>query len=397
MEDVQMKPDQFEKRLDWLDEQRRKDADLINHLERRLGEALESLGKQESQIKELSSEITRLSAVASRIQHFDDALGKQREDFSKKLMDVEHLYAEKLRHFDDLRKKDYEELSKNSSEMRIKQNEFDKIKDTLEARRHEEIRISQQLGEIQEKVDLILGKTEENTRDIHAVEEARKLDTKRMADLQSESTELRLKIDTIRGKQDSIEDRLRRLETQIDDIAMSEASHRELITIWEEKQELKLVGFEKQWKEWKVAFDEFQKKSIELDEKVLKYDENYRALTKARSDFDKLIERLERRITEISEMQRISEERLKQEWTNFKADQQKGWNTYKLTNDEMWRDHSRNHDKIVEELQVINEKTTEGLEALEDLSEKSQSRVMDLLNTFKVWADEMEKRVGEIR
>jgi chromosome segregation ATPase len=392
-----MKPDQFEKRLDWLDEQRRKDADLINHLERRLGEALESLGKQEKQIKEISSEVTRLSAVASRIQHFDDALGKQRDDFSKKVMDVEHIYAEKLRHYDDLRRKDYEELSKNSSEMRMKQNEFDKVKDSIETRKHEEIRISHELGEIEEKVETIRAKSEENTRGLHTMEEARKLDTKRMADLQSESTELRLKIDTIRGKQDSIEDRLRRSETQIDDIAMSEANRRELTTMWEEKQELRLVGFEKQWKEWQAAFDKFQKKAAELDEKVLKYDENYRALTKARSELDKLIERLERRITEISEMQRIGEERLKQEWTNFQADQQKGWNTYKLTNDEMWRDHSRTHDKMVEELQVINEKLTEGLEVLEDLSEKSQSRVMDLLNTFKVWADEMEKRVGEIR
>jgi chromosome segregation ATPase len=392
-----MKPDQFEKRLDWLDEQRRKDADLINHLERRLGEALESLGKQEKQIKEISSEVTRLSAVASRIQHFDDALGKQRDDFSKKVMDIENIYAEKLRHYDDLRRKDYEELSKNSSEMRMKQNEFDKVKDSIETRKHEEIRISHELGEIEEKVETIRAKSEENTRGLHTMEEARKLDTKRMADLQSESTELRLKIDTIRGKQDSIEDRLRRSETQIDDIAMSEASRRELTTMWEEKQELRLVGFEKQWKEWQAAFDKFQKKAAELDEKVLKYDENYRALTKARSELDKLIERLERRITEISEMQRIGEERLKQEWTNFQADQQKGWNTYKLTNDEMWRDHSRTHDKMVEELQVINEKLTEGLEVLEDLSEKSQSRVMDLLNTFKVWADEMEKRVGEIR
>jgi chromosome segregation ATPase len=397
MEDVQMKPDQYEKRLDWLDEQRRKDSDLINHLERRLGDALESLGKQEKQIKELSSEVTRLSAVASRIQHFDDALGKQRDDFSKKLMDVEHIYSDKLRHFDDLRKKDYEELSKNASEMRMKQNEIDKLKDSIEARKHEEIRISQEQGEIEEKVETLLTKTEENTRSLHTMEEARKLDTKRMADFQSESTELRMKIDTIRGKQDSIEDRLRRSETQIDDIAMSEANRRELITMWEEKQELKLVGFEKQWKEWKAAFDEFHEKAVELDEKILKYDENYRALTKARSELDKLIDKLERRITEISEMQRLSEERLKQEWTNFQADQQKGWNTYKLTNDEMWRDHSRTHDKMVEELQVIDEKLSEGLEALEDLSEKSRSRVMDLLNTFKVWADELEERISEIR
>jgi chromosome segregation ATPase len=392
-----MKPDQFEKKLEWLDEQHRKDADLLSLLESRLGEAAETIEKQEKQIKVLSSELTRLSAVASRIQNFDDALNKQRQDFSGKLEDNEHLYSEKLRHTENLRKNDYEELSKSLSEMRVKQGELEKLKDSIETRKHEEIRISHELGEIEEKVESILVKTEEHARGLHTIEEARKLEGKRIADMQAESTELRLKIDTIRGKQDSIEDRMRRSETRIDDIVSSDATHRELYTMWEEKQELRLVGFEKQWKEWQTAFESFQKNAVEFDEKVIRYDENYRALTKARADLDKLIERLERRITEISEVQRIGEERIKQEWAHFQADQQKGWNTYKLTNDEMWRDHSRTHDKIAEDNVILNEKMEDASEALEDLAEKSQGRVLDLLNTVKVWADEIEKRVSEIR
>jgi chromosome segregation ATPase len=392
-----MKPDQIEKRLNWLDEQHRKDVDLVSLLETRLGDLIERIEKQEKQIKELSSEVTRLSAVASNIRQFDDALGKQRDDFSKKLADSEQVSTERIRHYEDIRKKDYEELSKSVSEFQIKLKEIDVLKDAMDARKQEEIRLSHEIVEVEEKVDSVTIKVEENTRGLHSIEEARRLDTKRITDLQSEATELRIKIDTNRGKQDSIEDRVRRAEAQINEIALSEANKREMSTLWEEKQELRLVEFEKNWKGWQVAFDDFQKKAIEVDEKILKYDENYRTLSKTKSELDKLVEKLERRITEISEMQRIGEERIKQEWTSFQADQQKQWNTIKLTNDELWRDHNRIHERITEEVQVMNEKISESLEALEDLFEKSESRVLDLLNLVRVWADEVEKRVSEIR
>ena len=75
--------------------------------------------------------------------------------------------------------------------------------------------------------------------------------------------------------------------------------------MWEEKQELRLVEFEKEWKSWQSTFEDLRKKSVEIDEKILKYDENYRSLVKVRSEMDKFIERIERRIAEISEIQRI--------------------------------------------------------------------------------------------
>ncbi|OGO20272.1 MAG: hypothetical protein A2Z14_16180 [Chloroflexi bacterium RBG_16_48_8] len=392
-----MKPDQIEKRLSWLDEQRRKEADLINLMEGRLEEALKGVEKQERQIKELSSEVIRLSAVASQIRQFDDVLGKQRDDFSKRLADSQQLYAEKQHHIEDLRKLDYEAIAKSVSQMKVKFQEFDQIKESLEARKLEETRLARGIAQIDEKLESMINKSDEQSRALHTIEESKKIDTRRIADLQSESTELRLKLDTVRGKQDSLEDRIRRTETRIEDIATSEAERRDIYTLWEEKQELRMVEFEKNWKEWQVKFEDFQKKAIEVDEKIHKYDENYRALSKTRSDLDKLIDRLERRITEISEMQRIGEERIKQEWSSFQADEQKRWNTYKLTNDEMWREHSRIHDKITAELQVVNDQLNEGLESLQELAEKSQNRVIDLLNTVKVWADEINKRVSEVR
>jgi hypothetical protein len=114
-------------------------------------------------------------------------------------------------------------------------------------------------------------------------------------------------------------------------------------------------------------------------------------------DLDKVIEKLERRISEISEMQRFNEERIKQEWTSYQADEQKRWNTHKLTNDELWRDHGRIHEKLSNEMSDINERLSDGISALEEIAEGSYQRIMDLFATVSEWAESIDKKVTEIK
>jgi chromosome segregation ATPase len=194
-----------------------------------------------------------------------------------------------------------------------------------------------------------------------------------------------------------VEDRLRRVEGNVENVANTLESRGEIYSLWEEKQELRMVEFEKKWREWHTEFEDFQQKAEDVDERIIKYDENYRALSQTRADLDKIIEKLERRISEISEMQRFNEERIKQEWTSYQADDQKRWNTYKLTNDELWRDHTRIHEKITHELHAISERLDDGILAIEELGENSQQRVMDLFTTVSNWAESIDKKVSEMR
>jgi len=48
----------------------------------------------------------------------------------------------------------------------------------------------------------------------------------------------------------------------------------------------------------------------------------------------------------VAEMQRLSEERFRQAWNDWNADDQKRWKQFTLTNDEAWR----NHDKQLEQI-----------------------------------------------
>jgi hypothetical protein len=72
-------------------------------------------------------------------------------------------------------------------------------------------------------------------------------------------------------------------------------------------------------------------------------------------DFQRIGDRLERRINEVAEMQRLSEERFRQEWNNWRSDDQKRWKQFTLSNDEVWRSHDKDFERFVKRMEELQE------------------------------------------
>ena len=122
------------------------------------------------------------------------------------------------------------------------------------------------------------------------------------------------------------------------------------------------------------------------------YEETYRGIKQLQKEVEAVVERLDRRINEITEMQRLSEDRAKQDWAAFKADDQKRWNTYKLTGDEQLREHGRAHEKLAKQLDLIQSNLSELGVGVASLTESREKQVLDLLGVLREWAAELETR-----
>ncbi len=386
-----------DKRLEWLDDQRRKDAETIQRLEKRLASLEEAHAKQARQAQELAGDVARLSALATRINQFDETLTKHRQEVSRQLEAAEEARTGKEKQLDQARKRDQAEISKDVETLRKDLEALGEVREASDALREEGLRITRSLGALSTRVDDLQAKAEEEGRWRLSFEEGRKQDVKRVVDLQSEVSDMHARLDGVRGSLDSAEDRLRRLEVRLGEVVAGESERREAQSLWMEQQNLRLVDFERSSKEWGRRFEAFEKMAAELDERVLSYEETYRGLKQQREDLDVLMQRLERRITEVSEMQRLNEDRIKQEWSTFQADDQKRWNTYKLGRDELWRDHNRLHEKISKELKEQEETLGDAIRSLSEVSTSVQQRLTDLLGLVREWAAEVEQRATEAK
>lgn len=392
-----MEPEHVEQRITWLDEQRRKDAETIGRISERLEALDQSLSAQTKQVQNLSSDVSRLSAVVARATEFDETVNRHRLELTRFFEEAENRRNDRESSLEELRKRDQMEISNAVSELREKLGNLETIDQSHGTLREEMVRLSRNLDAQSKRIGDLASRGEDQSRTLTLFEESRKQDNRRVTDLQSETSEIRKKLDTLHGSIDALEDRARRLETRIGEVVTGENERREVLALWREQQSLRLADFEREWKNWEHRFEAFEKQANELDDRMLAYEETYRNLKEMREEMNAVIDRLERRITEITEMQRLAEARTKQEWTTFQADDQKRWNSYKLTVDEQWREHNRFHEKAMVEIQTLEDNLADMAETVTQLDEIGRRQVVDLLTVIREWATDVENRSKKVR
>lgn len=386
-----MESDQLEKKVTWLDEQRRRDLDVLEEIDLRLQGLEEASESRDKRLEQLSDEIARLSTMAARISQFDDSLHKHRQEVSRQLGSWEERRDERAKNLEEIRKADQESFSTRLNQVRERVEELKALEAGLENRREEELRLTRELEEAGTRLTDLEDRFEDLFRSFASVEDGRKTDSKRVTELQSELAALRNRSESTQGVLDTVEDRLRRLETDVGELSTAESERRRSLDAWTENQSRKLVDFEREWNEWDDRFRAFEKQADELDDRMVQYEETYRSTRKLQTELEQVVERLERRINEITEMQRLAEERTKQEWTAFQADDQKRWNTYKLTNDEQWREHERTHKRIAENLSELRDDANTSMERIADLAAGIDRRIRSLLSLSRSWAEQLEE------
>jgi len=118
-------------------------------------------------------------------------------------------------------------------------------------------------------------------------------------------------------------------------------------------------------------------------------------LKRSQQEFEEITQRFDRRVNEITEMQRLTEERFRQEWAVFKADDQKRWMNYTLAQEEQQREMNRLYEKMNERLTLLEDMTQEIRDFDHQVSEHLEKQIQDLLNMTHQWADDFEKVSGK--
>jgi chromosome segregation ATPase len=386
-----MDEQQVEKRFKWIDEERRKDKVDTKRALDKIGDLEKLLGTQSEQIKELTSEVTRLAALAIRIHQIDETLSKHRIEVSKQLEIAEERRTAKEQQNEELRKTEQRSAASTLDDIRTDLSKLTQIEQTLENRREEEIRISKVLGKLELHVENLTNKTDEFDRSVAGFEDGRAQDNRRVMEVEHELKDLRKGLDRARGDIEAVDDRARRNEIRNAELTASEKERLDAQLAWIENQGMKLVEFEKEWQNWEKRFDAIEQLSADFDERLKIYEDTYRALLKMKTELDRVIEKLERRITEVSEMHRLAEDRNKQEWSSFQADDMKRWNTFKLSSDEQWREHDRRHEKLQDELEELSTNSTRLIQNYEALKETDRIRLSELVSTMREWLAEIER------
>lgn len=381
-----MTNDKVEQRVKWLDEQRRKDAELVSRLAERVATWESMIKNQERQIKEISGDIARLSALSTRVSDFDDSLSKHREDVAKRLEASESTGRERDNQTMERIRQHQNTTTNRLDELQGELQRLNDLEEAIEVRKEDEQRVGRELDSLEQRIERVASEKDDISRVVVALEEGRGQQTKRISELQMETSELRVRIDTVRGEIDNVGDRLRRIAATVAEISAQESDRDDRQRLAAEQQEIKIAAVEREWKKWEKVLQEQEGKVDQAIERFTVYEETLRNLREVEKSVSQAVERFERRLHEMAEMQRLSEERIKQEWTAFQADNQKRWNTHKLTFDEHWREHNREHERISGDHASSDEDISELTLAVRELESENKRRIADLVEMVHQWA-----------
>ena len=389
--------DQLQKRIQWIEEDRRKEKDAIALLENKIISLEGSLAASLQQGKDLSSEITRLSAIITRMDQYDQSLIKTRIESKQALDDLDK--AIKLR-FDESEKSHRSESKKLDISVLDLQKQLEilpKLDKNIQARVDIEIAFRRSLDELRSKIDAVRIESEEYTRTIRLLEDGRRQDAKRIVDLQGELNALRKRMDDQRGQTELINTNQRKLETRLNELITVEDERRDIMSNFLNKQAVSQVERERTWREWQSRFDTIEKQAVDIESQLVTLDTTHREVQHYQASLEELIQRVERRIKEITEIQRLSEDRFRQEWVTFKGDDQKRWTNYTLSQDEQRNEASRQYEKLVDQTTHIEDELQEVKDLLQQSNELIEKRLQSILAIAHDWVTTYEQTMGHSR
>jgi chromosome segregation ATPase len=288
-----------------------------------------------------------------------------------------------------LRTIDQKRVAEEVDELRNKLKALDRIDEALDVRRREELRISRTMDGIETKINQATTASENEQRAVSGIKEAGEKNNLRINELENRGSSVSKRVDELRSLFDLQEDQLQKLSTRAQVVELGERELRQSQNLWMEQQAARLAEFERAWIAWEKRFAEFEIQSDDLMERIESYEETHRSLRLLRDELNDVVERLNRRIEEVSEIQRLSEDRFKQEWSTFQADIQKRWSSFKLSSDEQWKEHGRKHESISEQLKQLHARSDTALSSIEQLDRSSKGRISDLQALVQEWGAEL--------
>jgi chromosome segregation ATPase len=389
-----MELEQVIKRMEWLDEERRKDKDVISALEERLLQYEGRVSATEQQIKDLDGEITRLGTVTGRMDVFDESLAQHRVEL-KRLIDNQVKQLEnKDAEITELLRAEIRGVDTGLVTVRKGLEPIADLSQGLQARVEEENRLNGMIDELKRETSELKRSEEEQSRVYRLIEDGRRQDTKRLTDLQGEVTTIRKKSDEQQGRLDVVDSGLRKVENRLNELVTVERERRDAQAAFLEKQALQEVERERTWKEWQVRFDTVEKQATDVENQLQALDTTQRSIQRTREMVDELMDRVERRINEIVEMQRLAEGRFRQEWVTFKADDQKRWTNYTLSQEEQRSETGRRFDRTTERLTFLEDGLEEIQDIIQQIGELTEKRLQSVLSLAHEWVSAYERTRG---
>jgi chromosome segregation ATPase len=376
---MEMENTQSAQLLKWLEEERRKDKAQISTLQERITGQEQTVTELTRRLQELETNLKASQTSLLRIQQIESMM----EEYKTSLMaiierrDDEH--KKSSRETERVRAIELEGLTRQWGDVRKELPRFGKIEEDLVGRRAEEKRLGDAVRLLQTQVDSTAQRIDGATRGIPYLEEGRRQDTRRIAAVEQDVINQVKKIEAALSKLQVLEDALGKVQPKLDQMNSRLAEQDKVVDA------IKVSGFQiqQQIKITETDVAKFRAQIAEFSDIAAKVRDQSQQNDRARAELLAFQETLRQRASEVSEVQRLHEERTKRIVEESQTADEKRWSTQTAKLSEHWQEHERLHARLEEQVSAAKESIPAPVtEALEELRADYDKLVKGLFDTI---------------
>jgi hypothetical protein len=346
---------QLTKRVDWLDEERRRDKDEIARLQSLLDAQGEEMRDQARHLQELEGRLASVRSQLTGLPVLERALEQFKEEITLMVERQEQQRQEESRDAARVRLIEQEKQAKQFGEIRKELQKVSTLQEELDLRRAEDQRLGGEVIDLRHKFEEIDQTVETRLRNIPYLEEQRTRDAKRMAQLQEETTNILRRLEAQGSRLQIVEEVTRRNEHRLKESKDAEAERAQQRREFIESVQRAEQARERQMYEWRELMENLQQRMDEAAEQMRRFHDHYMESKRALEDLQKLEERLNRGYAEVAELQRLAEARQRTKMEEWQAEDEKRWKKQLLVWQQQWRDHDRRNDEQLSRIAKLEE------------------------------------------
>ena len=375
--------EQLERRVEWLDNERRNDKTNLASMQNRLSVLETENANLRKQIKEIEMLVSQQSTQISSFESYNNQISRLNNEITKQVRESSERANFNL---DEASKRQRLEIdSVKTSLAKIHENleQLSALREELKLLKVEDTRLARLIEEQKAKIVEVSRFDEDYRRSLQMIDEGRRQEAKRLTEAQGEITSMRKRVDETRNRIEGLADNFRSFDTRITELLSFERDRKEAQSAFIDTVNSSLVEKERSFKNWEGRFQELDKINLTLNSQIEALEEARLSVSKSIAQADKMTQQFERRINEISEVQRLNDERFRQEWAGFKSDDIKRWANYMLTYEEQNRESAQEIGELTRQIEEIKDISVRNQDAIDALNRETVRHVQAILRAYQ--------------
>lgn len=376
---------QLAQMVNWLDEEHRRDRAEIARLQQRVESQTADIIEQARRIQELEARLSATHGQLGRFEQVQNVIENTKQELVTLVERTEENRTQGQRELERARLSDREMLSREISEVRRELPRITRLEEAIDARSSEDDRLSELIMGVRNQIGGLAKEIEERTRQIPFLAEQRTSDTKRIAQLQQETVELFKRIESQVGRFSVLEEGLRKVTTAQEKLPPMVEDLREQQTAFMERTRSTLVEREQTINRWQEVIDEQKSVIAQAYERVKGYAAQIETSRRAVNEMQEFKDLILREQSQVQELQRLAEERIRREMDEFREDFDKRQRKDELRQEHLWAEQDKYNREVVEKFPPILHELKVHEALLEHLWKLQESYSEYFLNNAQAW------------